>query len=234
MNLCLYTTAYQEPLPAEQFRSLLGLIPATYHESIGKYRRWQDAHAALLGKILLRTALEKAGYPSDLSRLHYTDWKKPFLPAGPQFNISHSGNRVVCLLGTSARIGIDIEILKPFSFDEFEQQFTPAEWAAIQIAPSPIAAFFHFWTAKESLIKADGRGLDIPLQELDLTKPNPIRLDGTCWSIHNLPLFDDYACHMAIEDHSPDALPPAIELHDFSPADFTLTINQLRSWPERT
>ncbi len=219
MNLYLYTTVYQEPLPAEQFRSLLGLIPTTYHESIGKYRRWQDAHAALLGKILLRTALEKAGYHSDLSRLQYTDWKKPFLPAGPQFNISHSGNRVVCILGTAARIGIDIEILKPFSFDGFDEQFTPAEWTAIQTAPSPMTAFFHFWTAKESLIKADGRGLGIPLQELDLTKPNPIHLDDGLWSVHQLPFFDGYACHMAIEDPTPDALPPAIELHELAPAD---------------
>jgi 4'-phosphopantetheinyl transferase len=219
MSLCLYATAFPEPLPEAQFHRLLDLIPTTYHEPIGKYRRWQDAHAALLGKVLLRTALEKAGHPSDLSRLQYTEWKKPFLPAGPQFNISHSGNRVVCILGTTARIGIDIEILKPFSFDGFEQHFTPAEWAAIHRAISPMAAFFHFWTAKESLIKADGRGLGIPLQELDLTKPNPIRFDGSRWSVHNLPLFDDYACHMAIEDHSPDTLPPAIELHELIPAD---------------
>src|ERR1700722_1843475 len=123
MSLYLYATAFPEPLPEKTFRSLLGLIPTIYHERIGKYRRWQDAHAALLGKILLRTALEKAGNPPDLGRLQYTDWKKPFLPDGPAFNISHSGNRVVCILGTGARIGIDIEILKPFSFDGFEQQF---------------------------------------------------------------------------------------------------------------
>jgi 4'-phosphopantetheinyl transferase len=219
MSLYLYATAYPEPLPVEQFRGLLGLIPTTYHESIGKYRRWQDAHAALLGKILLRTALEKAGHPPDLSRLQYTDWKKPFLPAGPEFNISHSGNRVVCILGTNARIGIDIEILKPFSFEGFEQQFTTAEWAAIQTAPSSMTAFYHFWTAKESLIKADGRGLGIPLQELDLTKSNPIHLDGSRWSVHDLPFFDGYACHMAIEDPTPDAPPPAIELRELAPAD---------------
>jgi 4'-phosphopantetheinyl transferase len=220
MSLYLYSTAFPEPLPTEQFRRLLGLIPATFHEGIGKYRRWQDAHAALLGKTLLRAALLKAGYPADLDNLQYTDWKKPFLPGGPQFNISHAGNRVVCIMGTNSRIGIDIEVLKPFAFDGFEQQFTPAEWAAIQTATSPMTAFFNFWTAKESLIKADGRGLGIPLQELDLTKPNPIGLDGSWWSVHNLPLFDGYACHMALEDPSTDALPPAIELHELTPVDF--------------
>jgi 4'-phosphopantetheinyl transferase len=118
------------------------------------------------------------------------------------------------MLGTTARIGIDIEVLKPFSFDGFEQQFTTAEWAAIQTAPSSTTAFYHFWTAKESLIKADGRGLGIPLPALDLTKPNPIQLDGSRWSVHDLPFFDGYACHMAIEDPTPDSLPPAIELRD--------------------
>ena len=219
MNIYLYATAYPEPLPIEQFSRLLGLIPTGLRQSIGRFRRWQDAHAALLGKILLRTALEKAGHPADLNRLQYTEWKKPILPAGPAFNISHSGNRVVCILRTGARIGIDIELLKPFSFYGFEQQFTPREWAAIQTAPSPIAAFYHFWTAKESIIKADGRGLGIPLQQLDLTNPNPICLDDGCWSVHNLPFFDGYACHMALEDHNPDSPPPAIELRELSPAD---------------
>jgi 4'-phosphopantetheinyl transferase len=227
MSIYLYATAYPEPLPAEQFNGLLGLIPATFHQSIGKYRRWQDAHAALLGKILLRTALEKAGQPTDLGRLQYTDWKKPILPAGPQFNISHSGNRVVCILGADARIGIDIELLKPFSFVDFEQQFTPREWAAIQTAPSPVAAFYHFWTAKESIIKADGRGLGIPLQELDLTNPNPICFDDSCWSVHNLPFFDGYACHMALEDHSPEAPPPAIELRECSPTELFASIGKV-------
>jgi 4'-phosphopantetheinyl transferase len=224
MPIYLYATAYPEPLPAEQFNSLLGLIPTTFHQSIGKFRRWQDAHAALLGKILLLTALEKAGHPADLNRLQYTDWKKPVLPAGPQFNISHSGNRVVCILGTDARIGIDIELLKSFSFDDFEQQFAPREWTAIRTAPSPVAAFYHFWTAKESIIKADGRGLGIPLQELDLTNPNPICLDDSCWSVHNLPFFDGYACHMALEDRNPNAPPPAIELREYSPTELLAAI----------
>jgi 4'-phosphopantetheinyl transferase len=219
MSIYLYSTAFQEPLPTEQFRSLLGLIPTTYHEGIGKYRRWQDAHAALLGKILLRSALLKAGHSPDLGGLQYTDWKKPFFPDGPAFNISHSGNRVVCILGTSARIGIDIEAVKTFSFDGFEQQFTPAEWAAIQNGPSPIASFYHFWTAKESLIKADGRGLGIPLQQLDLTKPNPIVLDGSWWSVHDLPFFDGYACHMALEDKGADTQPPTVQLIELLPAD---------------
>ncbi len=217
MSLYLYSTAFPEPLPTEQFRRLLGLLPTAFQEGIGRYRRWQDAHASLLGKILLHAALLKAGYPAVLDKLQYTAWKKPFFPGGPEFNISHSGNRVVCILGTTARIGIDIEVVKAFSFDGFEEQFAPAEWAAIQTGTSPVAAFFHFWTAKESLIKADGRGLGVPLQALDLSKPNPIGLDGSWWSVHNLPFFDGYACHMALEDPSPDAQPPAIDLIELDP-----------------
>jgi 4'-phosphopantetheinyl transferase len=220
MTIYLYATAYPEPLPAEQFSRLLGLIPTTLHQSIGKYRRWQDAHAALLGKVLLRTALEKAGHPADLNGLQYTDWKKPFLPAGPEFNISHSGHRVVCILGDGARVGIDIEVITPFAFDGFEGQFTEREWAFIQTSPSPISAFYHCWTAKESLIKADGRGLGIPLQELDVSDGRPISLDGKWWSVHQLPLFDGYACHLTVEIQTPDAAPPAIELSDLPPAAF--------------
>ena len=220
MRLHLYATEYCSPLPDATFQALLTLLPTHLQQKVLRFRGWQDQHASLLGKLLLRIALKNAGRSTDLGDLHYTLENKPFFPDGPMFNLSHSGNRVVCLLGDRNPLGIDIELLSPLPFDDFQAQFTENEWAVIRNAPSPLTAFYRFWTAKESILKADGRGLGIPLQSLDLSKTMTLTLDGATWSVHELPLFDNYACHYAIElqRELEPPLPPTIELHELTPA----------------
>lgn len=227
MGLLLYATEFPEPLPEASFHRLVGQLPPILQPKVGRFRRWQDAHANLLGKHLLRLALEKMGAPARLDDLFYTPQDKPYFLAGPHFNISHSGNRVVCLLSTQGRVGIDIEVITPISFDDFQTQFTPAEWEAIRQSPSPTEGFYRFWTAKESLIKADGRGLNIPLQELDLSEDSPILLDGATWQVRPLSCFPGYAAHIAFEEtpdpgisfHELNSGEPDIALHHLSPAD---------------
>src|SRR5579859_114971 len=199
MDLLLYSTEFLRPLPAPDFHRLLGQLPAVLQPKILRYRRWEDAHANLLGKHLLRLALQEIGSSATLGHLHYTPEEKPWFPQGPHFNISHSANRVVCLLSTKGRVGIDIEAITPLSFEDFQTQFTQREWTAIRAAPDPIAAFYRFWTAKESLIKADGRGLQIPLLGLDVTEYHPISIDGAAWIFRPLSHFPGYAAHLSTE-----------------------------------
>ena len=239
MSLRLYATEYTTQLSPELFATLLHWLPEDPGQKIMRFRRWEDAHAALLGKHLLRIALRQAGVSDDLSRLRYTAQDRPWLPEAPDFNISHSGNRVVCVLNTSGRVGIDLEVIKPLDFQDFQTQFTPREWAAIRSAPDPAAGFFRFWTAKESLIKADGRGLNIPLQEIDLSGiaalapdgvggisglaqdgvggTHTLALNGVWWTVYPLSRFPGYACHLTVESSpAPTPLPP-IEFHDLTP-----------------
>ncbi|HXB08994.1 MAG TPA: 4'-phosphopantetheinyl transferase superfamily protein [Puia sp.] len=204
MPLLLYATEFLHPLPDETFQRLLHQLPAAHQSKITRFRRWEDAHAALLGKHLLRQALQASGSPATLEELRYAEQAKPWLPAGPNFNISHSGNRVVCLLATQGRVGIDIELLRPIDFEDFQTQFTPIEWAAIRSAADPNAAFLQFWTAKESLIKADGRGLQIPLLDLDVSQYRPITLGDATWTFQPLSQLPGYAGHLSTEDPDPE------------------------------
>jgi 4'-phosphopantetheinyl transferase len=224
MALYLYATEFLRPLPDEAFHRLLGELPAALQPKILRYRRWQDAHATLLGKHLLRRALKAAGSPATISQLLYTPQAKPYFPDGPHFNISHSGNRVVCGLSTTGRIGVDIEIVKTLDFDDFQTQFTPGEWTAIRGAADPVAAFYRFWTAKESLIKADGRGLEIPLLDLDVTEYQPVAIDGSSWAFRPLTHLPGYAGHLTTEagDVGPVSSGepiPGIEFREISPTD---------------
>lgn len=217
--MLLYATEFSRPLPDEDFQRLLRQLPAAMQAKIVRFRRWEDAHAALLGKHLLLLALKDAGSEAALTDLAYSPEAKPYLPNGPEFNISHSGNRVVCALSRNGRIGIDIEYIKPLSFDDFQTQFTEREWLNIRNSPDPVASFYRFWTAKESLIKADGRGLGIPLLDLDVTEYQPVSIDGATWNFQPLFHFQGYAAHLCTESPTPE-----IRLRELLPAFFSAAL----------
>ena len=201
MGLLLYTTEYRNQLSPEYLHSLVDKLPPTIQRKALQYRRWQDSYGCIFGNYLLRIGLKKMKSPTNLSELQYSPERKPFFHGGPHFNISHSANRVVCLLSNERKVGIDIEyIADDISLDDFQMQFTHAEWSAIHSADAPKEKFYQFWTAKESVIKADGRGLGIPLQELDVSKDQTILLDGNAWSLTSLSHFDGYACHFCVGD----------------------------------
>jgi 4'-phosphopantetheinyl transferase len=219
MSLHLYSTGYPDQLSPVVIQSLVDRLPAALGQKAMTYRRWQDVYGSLFGRHLLRMALQKAGCPGDLSELQVTSYGRPYLENGPDFNISHSGNRVVCILSRQGRVGIDLEETAPLDFSDFKMQFTATEWAAITGASVPLLAFYHYWTAKESLIKADGRGLGIALDSLEIGEGPAggdggsvvgdrlgisgdalTRLNGYDWFIRKLTLFPGYACHIACEN----------------------------------
>ena len=207
MSLHLYSTLFPKPLSATVFQELLSRLPASMQQKILAYRRWQDAYGSLFGKLLLEKALRQAGLSADLTRLRITEYGRPYLEGysspypdgGADFNISHSGNRVVCILSTQGRVGIDLEETGEITMDDFQSQFTTSEWTAITGAATPLHTFYYYWTAKESLIKADGRGLQIPLNSLEVGGQPSVLVDGQQWYIRNLAIFPNYACHIACE-----------------------------------
>lgn len=202
MSLNVYSVEYPEQLAPGTFGSLLAQLPAVFQQKVLRYRRWQDAYGSLFGKLLLQLALRRGDHPGDLTALQYGAADKPYLEGGPAFNLSHSGNRVVCVLGRQERVGIDLEAISDLAIDDLRTQFTPSEWQRITGSTAPLTTFYRYWTAKESLIKADGRGLQIPLDELEVGDAVPeegILIGGQRWFIREMEDFSGYACHIACE-----------------------------------
>lgn len=220
-NIRIYSAEYREQVSLEVWRSLLAPLPVDITQKVEKYRRWQDAYGCLFGKLLLTAALREEGFPGNLSDLKYTDYGRPYLENGPDFNISHSGNRVVCILGNQGRVGIDLEEIRELAIGDFKDQFTPGEWRTIVNAREPLITFYHYWTAKECIIKADGRGLNLPLAKLEIPFAGPgapsdapdrrIWLAERCWNIRTVFFFKNYACHIAAEEQVDD-----VELREIS------------------
>lgn len=190
MLLTIHSIEYREPFAAEVLQSLLYSMPEEIRERVGKYKRWQDAYGCLLGKYLLRMALQEEGYTGDLKELKYSAYGRPYLENGPDFNIAHSGHRVVCIVSRRGRIGIDLEEIRDLDINDFKDQFSIKEWEIITKAAEPIKTFYYYWTAKECLSKADGRGLSLPLTDL---------LENRRWNLYPFTFFEQYASHIAAE-----------------------------------
>jgi len=200
MTIQIYSTEYKEPVPTDLLQLLTASLPVDIIQKSKKYRRWQDAYGYLFGKLLLMSALQDAGLSGNLDDVKYNSYEKPYLLNGPDFNISHSGNRVVCALGKEGSIGIDIEEIKDLAIHDFKDLFSDREWKVIINAENPLTVFYHYWTAKESIIKADGRGLTIPLTKIEIGITTKIPLSNRCWNVYKISHFKDYACHIATEE----------------------------------
>lgn len=94
-----------------------------------------------------------------LKRKYVGEWTltesgKP-VSRGKHFNVSHCDGMVVLVLSDD-EIGVDVENVRAVEADLARYVTTDEEYEAIVTDKN----FFEIWTAKESLAKADGEGLD--------------------------------------------------------------------------
>jgi 4'-phosphopantetheinyl transferase len=192
-------TKIQDELPHSLFEKYLQLLPAELVEKNFRYRRWQDRHLHLFGKLLLSDILHNSGFENlNLGRLKYTEHKKPYFEEPFDFNTSHSGNYVICALTDLGRIGIDIEQNKTVNFDDFQDTMNSEQWELIKGSKNPVNEFFRMWSIKESVIKADSKGLDIPLKEISILEDRAACYEQV-WNLKRIDIDKNYACYIATD-----------------------------------
>src|ERR1700748_879112 len=105
----IYYSSFKKRLDDRLFRYYLSLLPLDIIDRILRYQRWEDAHASLFGKLLLKKGLGDLGLDSCLQNLKYSKYARPFVDEDVDFNISHSGSFVVCAFSSAGKIGVDLE-----------------------------------------------------------------------------------------------------------------------------
>jgi 4'-phosphopantetheinyl transferase len=76
-------------------------------------------------------------------------------------SVSHSGGKVALAVTRAAPIGVDIEVVGEHDIEELARLvLTPDEKV------SRVEDFFTYWCRKESVIKATGDGLRVPLKQV--------------------------------------------------------------------
>lgn len=124
-----------------------------------------------------------------------------------QFNISHSHELALCAITASRAIGVDIEYLRPLPDAEplAQRFFSKAEHARIQVLPVDEQAqvFFRLWTGKEAYLKATGKGLSHPLNQVEIVYTErgwglTEALPG--WFMQSFSPAPDYLAALVVED----------------------------------
>jgi len=200
--ISIFFSHFYSPLEDRRFSSLLELMPEGIRHKALKYRKWEDVHAYLLGKCLLMHAVALQNNKVSIAYLRYSKFGRPYFAMLEDFdfNISHSGNLVVCAVTNRGRIGIDVEKRKHINISDFKEQFLATEWQHIKDEGFPHYTFYDYWTKKEAVIKADGRGMALSLNFIDVTGSSQVILDGHSWSFQKIDAFKDYACNLVYND----------------------------------
>ncbi|PWW05732.1 4'-phosphopantetheinyl transferase [Paenibacillus cellulosilyticus] len=156
-----------KPVEPSVLGRLLHLVSTERRSKYERYRMQADAIRSLFAELVIRRIIiERCGISNDGIIFGANSYGKPELvhPAGLQFNVSHSGDWVVCAL-SDGPVGIDIEFIQPIDLEVSRRFFSPVEHAQLMELheSQQLERFYELWTLKESFVKAVGMGLSMPL-----------------------------------------------------------------------
>jgi 4'-phosphopantetheinyl transferase len=167
--LCPHDNA-GDPMMDGALRSLLTA------EELSKQARFHfvaDRYRYLLTRALVRTVLSRyVPVHAHAWRFAHGPFGRPHIQAPNveegrtlNFNLSHSDGLVVLALARNIDIGVDAEYIENAPVLDADHFFSPTEARALRALPSTQQSerFFELWTLKESYVKANGMGLQIPL-----------------------------------------------------------------------
>ena len=191
---------------SEQIADWLEELPVIKQKSVKKLRQQKDQALSLAGLQLLKIAM--ADYPDipfSLDQLQFPKLGKPFFNADVDFNISHSGDVVSCVVSRSCKVGIDIELLRevnPATLNKFLLESSNEQnHSGVKERKRD---FFDIWTKNEAIIKAANCGSIYNMSEIKL-EHNGGRYQEHFWSTYPIDIIStednkEYTCHIACSE----------------------------------
>ncbi|MDF9557574.1 4'-phosphopantetheinyl transferase Sfp [Bacillus tropicus] len=160
------------------------LLNDVEREKANSYHHSADRARFIIGCVISRLVLGKilsmspVQVPIDrLCPVCKLQHGRPQLPDGmPQLSVSHSGEWVVVAFTRSVPVGVDVEQMNP-NVDVMklaEGVLTGIEKAQVMKLPNEqkIEGFLTYWTRKEAVLKATGKGLMISPVDIIISAPN--------------------------------------------------------------
>jgi len=204
-------------------------------ERAGRLRAGQVRLQFLAGRSCLRTLL--SAYLEIATQevpIVAAEYGKPEL-ASPyagrvHFNVAHSRSTVLIALNLTGPVGIDIEYHdRKTEVEEVARHSLTGketgEMLAIDDALARSKFFFEHWTRKEAVVKADGRGLSLPLTSFEVPSGSPSsvavfssdQLSQRTYFVSDISIAAGIACAVATADQT-----SSVRLLRFPPANPTL------------
>jgi 4'-phosphopantetheinyl transferase len=197
----VYYTAIDSVSPEEVTERMRQELPAGILRQAARYHQLPDQLRCMLGKWLLKEALERENSyeKTMLERLQLDQYNRPYLESSIDFNLSHSGKYAVCALSTISRVGVDIEEIRAINWEDFQLSLSEKDRETIESSTETERMFFKIWTRKEAVTKANGKGLGIPFDQLDVYRPQ-VNCEGKNWNTHFLDIDSQYVACLAYEE----------------------------------
>lgn len=162
-----------------------GELSRSRQEKAAKLRFPEDRILSLGAGLLLDRGLQKYGLREREVELEYRHNGKPYLKNHPElfFNLSHSGTMVMATF-SDREIGCDIEKIRKTKMALVHRYFAKEEQLFLeqeQREEERDRLFSRYWTLKESVLKATGEGMRLPLdsfelQLADFSSESPVKL----------------------------------------------------------
>jgi len=180
----IYVSKVDFSLPQDFYNRLLQIISIENRERCGRFMFIEDSLRTLYGELVLRHALvQHFSFKNEDIQILRDESGKPYLKGFPvHFNISHSGDFVVCAISEQP-VGIDIEKIKTVDLKLAKRYFCQYECRDLfaQDESNRLDYFFLLWTLKESYLKWLGSGMSIPLDSFSFKiEDNNISMIDTC------------------------------------------------------
>lgn len=105
----------------------------------------------------LRSILATLCGPQAASReFAHTPTGKPFVPRGPEFNLSRSGPMALVAISEGARVGIDVERVRPVAIDDWAVRYPVLRFFAKNRDVNMPVKILQAWTRLEAWCKRRG------------------------------------------------------------------------------
>ena len=168
-------------LEAAYLRRLGQNLSADERRRASRFRLARDRDRFIGARGLLREilALYLDASPGRLS-FGYSAHGKPFLKGEGhstlRFNVSHSFDAMLLAIAHMREVGVDVEGVRNsgVALEEIVETVLsePEKQALAGLGgEDKRTTFLRFWTRKEAYIKADGRGVSLPLERIDVSAP---------------------------------------------------------------
>jgi 4'-phosphopantetheinyl transferase len=200
----------------DRFTTLL-----THSEKLhaSRYRLAQARDHFSIGRACLRTLLANASGLSPHSipittGVHGKPESQNLNGHSIAFNVAHSKHTILIVLSRNGPVGVDVEYFdRPTDImDVAKHNFTETETNSLEAITDPDIrhkTFYRYWTRKEAVLKADGRGLIASLASFDVSfeslHQHPIRMhestdgQGKLFFVSDLALGIEAAAAIALE-----------------------------------
>lgn len=123
---------------------------------------------------LRRVLARRLGVAPSAVAFEYGPHGKPMVAGHPElhFNLSHSGDTALVAVTTLAEVGVDYERLRDRArlLDVARRFFGPDEFERVADAAPEAreATFLRYWTRKEAVLKATGRGMGVDTRGIEV------------------------------------------------------------------